>query len=61
MNDFTLVALIANATMAAGAIWWWARFGRYQDRWRVPAGGIAVALVIVLVALLAEYLSGMSQ
>jgi hypothetical protein len=60
MNDFALVALIVNATMAAGAIWWWARFGRYQDRWRVPIGGVAVALVIVLVALLGEYFLGRS-
>ncbi len=60
MSDFTLVALIANATLAAAAIWWWARFGRHQDRWRVPLGGIAVALVIILVALLGESLMGRS-
>jgi hypothetical protein len=58
MSDFALVALIANATLAVAAIWWWARFGRYQDRWRVPVGGIAVALVIILIALLGEYLMG---
>ena len=60
MSDFTLVALIVNATMAAAAIWWWARFGRHQDRWRVPLGGIAVALVIVLIALIGEQLAGRS-
>ena len=58
MNDFTLVALIANVTLIVGAIWWWARFGRHQDRWRVPIGGIAVAAVIVLIALLGEQLMG---
>lgn len=58
MNDFTVVALVANATLAAAAIWWWARYGRHQDRWRVPVGGIAVALVIVLVALVGEQLMG---
>jgi len=58
MNDFALVALIANATLVAGAIWWWARFGRQHDRWRVPIGGVAVAAAIVLVALLGEYLMG---
>lgn len=56
MSDFTLAALIANATLAAAAIWWWARFGRHQDRWRVPLGGIAVALVIILVAMIGEQL-----
>jgi hypothetical protein len=58
MNDFALVALIANATLAAGAIWWWARFGRHQDRWRVPVGGVVVALVLILIALVGERLMG---
>lgn len=58
MNDFTLAAIIINVTLAMAAIWWWARYGQHHDRWRVPLGGIAVALVIILVALVGEALMG---
>lgn len=58
MSDFTLVALVINATMAVALIWWWSRYGRFRDRWRVPVGGLIVALVLILVALVGDHLMG---
>jgi hypothetical protein len=58
MSDLALAALVGNAVLAAAIIWWWARYGRHEDRWRVPVGGVAVALVIILIALVSERLIG---
>lgn len=60
MNDFTLAAVIINVTLIMASIWWWTRYGRHEDRWRVPLGGAVVALVIILVALIGDALMGRS-
>jgi hypothetical protein len=60
MSDFALVSVIINVTLLMAAIWWWARFGRHHDRWRIPLGGVAVALAIILISLIGDSLMGRS-
>ncbi|HJQ58231.1 MAG TPA: hypothetical protein VJ890_15090 [Vineibacter sp.] len=58
MSDFALASVVINVTVLVAIIWWWSRYGRRHDRWRIPLGGAAVALAIILIGLIGDSLMG---